>query len=816
MIPSRDAAVYKVYIAVADTGRPRHWMRTRIAVSRRRFLQGAACASAAALGLPRLALGTRDAGSLRPFPLSAIRLAPSPWLQAVESNRAYLARLEPDRLLHNFRAQAGLPPKAAPYGGWEAETIAGHTLGHYLSACALMHAQTGDTDCRARVDYMVAELAACQRAGRDGYVAGFTRKNAGTGALEPGRRVLEDISRGEIHAAPFYINGCWAPFYNWHKLFAGLLEADAQCGNREALGIATALAAYIERKLAPLDEARMQSVLSTEFGGISEALAELCARTGEPRWLALARRFHHRAVLDPLVAGRDELAYLHANTQIPKVIGLARRAELESDPSLRSGARYFWQAVTGRRSYVIGGNSDREYFQEPGSISRYITEQTCESCNTYNMLKLTRRLFAAEPRAAYFDYYERAHLNHILAQHRPADGMFAYMVPLMSGAAREWSEPFDSFWCCVGTGMESHAKHGDSVFWQDSETLSVNLFIPASLDWAERGARVALDTAYPFGERVALRIEAIQGREPFTVAMRLPAWCEAPSARLNGRDIPAVRDAGGYLRLRRRWKAGDVVELVLPQSLRLETTPDDSATVALLRGPLVLAADLGPASAQFDGPAPALVAADPLATISTVDQATARYGSGGSGRPADLAFAPFFSLSDRRTAVYFKRYTPPEWEDSLALRAAERARAAELDARSVDVIRLGVEDDERRHRLTSDISYAVSYRFRPGRDARTGGFFEFDAAVREEPLVLRATYWGGERDRQFHIEVDGRRIASERLAGEQAGEFIERDYGIPVDLLKGRERIRIRIQPEPGYTAGPLFGCRILAASSSG
>ena len=791
-------------------------MRTRIAVTRRRLLQGAALVSAAAaLGLPRLAFGTGHAGSPRPFPLSAIRLAPSPWLQAVESNRAYLARLEPDRLLHNFREQAGLAPKAAPYGGWEAETIAGHTLGHYLSACALMHAQTGDAACRARVDYIVAELAACQRAGRDGYVAGFTRKNTATGAIEPGRRVLEDISRGEIRAARFYINGCWAPFYNWHKLFAGLLEANAQCDNREALEVAAALGSYIERMLAPLDEARMQSVLSTEFGGMSEALAELSGRTGDPRWLALARRFHDHAVLDPLVAGRDELAYLHANTQIPKIIGLARRAELESNASLRSGARFFWQAVTARRSYVIGGNSDREYFQEPDSISRYITEQTCESCNTYNMLKLTRRLFAAEPRAAYFDYYERAHLNHILAQHRPADGMFAYMVPLMSGAAREWSEPFDSFWCCVGTGMESHAKHGDSIFWQDEETLYINLFIPSSLDWAERGARIALDTDYPFGERVALRIAAIERREPFAVAMRLPSWCEAPSAQVNGKEIPVVRDADGYLRLRRGWKAGDIVELVLPQILRLDSTPDDPATVALLRGPLVLAADLGPAGAQFEGPEPALVAADPIVTISPVDQAAARYGSRGSGRPADLAFAPFFSLYDRRTAVYFKRYTLPEWEDALALRAAERTRAAELDARSVDVIRLGVEDDERRHGLTSDISYAVSYRFRPGRDARTGGFFEFDAAVRDEPLMMRATYWGGERDRRFHIEVDGRRIASERLAGEPTGEFVERDYEIPADLVKGRERVRVRIEPEPGYTAGPLFGCRILAASSS-
>ena len=788
-------------------------MGTGTGLSRRRLLQGAALASAAAaLGMPRLAFGTRQAGP-RPFPLSAVRLKPSPWSQAVDANRAYLARLDPDCLLHNFREQSGLPPKGAAYGGWEAETIAGHTLGHYLSACALMHAQTGDAGCRSRADYIVAELAACQRAGGDGYVAGFTRKNAATGAIEPGRRVLEEVARGDIRAARFNLNGSWSPFYNLHKLFAGLLDTNAQCGNQDALDVAEALAAYVERMLRPLDDAQMQAVLATEFGGMSESLAELSARTGNSRWQLLARRFHHHAVLDPLIAGRDELAFLHANTQIPKVIGLARRAQLESDASLADGARFFWQAVTARRSYVIGGNSDREYFQEPDSISRYVTEQTCESCNTYNMLKLTRQLFAAEPRAEYFDYYERAQLNHILAQHRPSDGAFAYMVPLMSGAAREWSEPLDSFWCCVGTGMESHAKHGDSIYWQDPGTLFVNLFIPSTLDWVERGARVALDTAYPFDGRVTMRMEKIAAGEAFAVAIRWPGWCEAPTARLNGKAMTVARHADGYLRLRRRWKAGDTIDLFLPLPLRLERTPDDSTTVALLRGPLVLAADLGPSAGPHDDPEPALVSADPLATIVPLDESAARYVSRGSGQPSDLTLAPFFSQYDRRTAVYFKRYTADEWQQALALRAAERERATELDARSLDVIRLGVEDDERRHGLTSDISYAVSYRFRPGRDARTGGFIEFNAAVRDEPLVLRATYWGGERDRLFHIEVEGRRIASERLAGEPAGEFVDRDYPIPADLLKGRDRVRVRIQPESGYTAGPLFGCRVLSAT---
>jgi DUF1680 family protein len=785
-------------------------MRTAIAVTRRRLLQGTILAAlSSVLGWPRAAFSSPR--SARPFPMTDVRLGPSPWRTALDANGAYLHRLEPDRLLHDYRLQAGLAPKGDRYGGWESETIAGHSLGHYLSACALMHAQTGDPECRARAHYIVGELAACQRAHGDGYVAAFTRRDESSGAIEAGKRVMEEIARGDIRSARFYLNGCWAPFYNWHKLFAGLLDAATHCASAESTAIAESLAGFIERTLAGLDTARMQSVLETEFGGMSEVLAELSARTGHARWLKLAERFHHHAVLDPLMAGRDELAFLHANTQIPKLIGLARHAELTGDARELAAARFFWHAVTDGRSYVIGGNSDRENFQEPGSVSRYITEQTCESCNTYNMLKLTRRLHAAGPQAAYFDYYERAHLNHMLAHQRPRDGAFAYMVPLMSGTAREWSEPFDSFWCCVGTGMESHAKHGDSIFWECSGALQVNLYIPATLDWNERGLRVTLETGYPFSERVTLRFDAARGQDPLEVALRIPGWCAAPAARVNGGPVDGARGADGYLRVRRAWQAGDTLQLVLPMRPRIEPTPDDPSIVALLHGPLVLAADLGPAQAPFDGPEPALVGEGVLAAVTATDPARATFRTRGLGQPSDLEFAPFFSLYDRRTAVYFKRYTPAQWRSALEARAAERERAAALDARSLDVIRLGVEDDERRHALSSAISYAVSYRLRPGRDARTGGFMEFDAAVRDETLVLRATYWGGERDRLFHIEVDGRRIATQRLHGEHPGTFIERDYPLPLDLVQGKDRVRIRFQPETGHTAGPVFGCRVMA-----
>ncbi|TRO87574.1 glycoside hydrolase family 127 protein [Glycocaulis profundi] len=789
-------------------------MTGRLNLTRRGLMQATAGAAlaAGAIAAARLAAA---APRLRPLPLEAVRLKPSDHLDAVEANRAYLHRLEPDRLLHNFRLHAGLEPRGEIYGGWESDTIAGHTLGHYLSACALMHAQTGDDECRERALHIVAELDECQRAAGDGYVAGFTRDHPETGEREDGRRVFEEIARGEIQARRFYINGSWAPFYNWHKLFAGLLDADRHCGAERAVPIAEGLAGHIEAVFGELDEDQVQEVLETEFGGMNDILARLHLRTGEPRWLALAERFHHKAVMDPVLAGRDELAHLHANTQIPKAIGLATLHEATGEEHLRRGAAFFWDTVTGHRSYVIGGNADREYFQEPDTISLYITEQTCESCNTYNMLKLTRQLYAHRPDAAYFDYFERAHLNHIMAHQRRSDGMFAYMVPLMSGANRSWSSPFDHFWCCVGSGMESHAKHGDSIWWEDGRTLFVNLFIPSDATWEAKGARLSMDTAYPDDETVRITVEEA-GEADFAIALRAPGWCEAPALRINGEEADASPDANGYLTVRRSWSSGDVIELDLPMALRLEPTPDDDGVVALLHGPTVLAADLGPAGDEpWDGQAPALVSDDALAGI-TPSGGPNRFSARGVIEPGDLEFAPFHALPDRRTAVYFRRYTPAQWRAAEAAAQAETARQAALREGAVDAIRLGDADDEARHGLESDTSYALSYRFRPGRDARSGGHFAFEMAGAAGPLVLRSTYWGGERDRVFHIEVEGERIATQRLQGEQPGRFIDVDYEIPEALTEGRERIRIAFLPEDGHSAGPSFGILLLRAEDAG
>ncbi|NKJ40583.1 glycoside hydrolase family 127 protein [Novosphingobium sp. SG720] len=748
---------------------------------------------------------------IRPLPLEAVRLLPSDYARAVAVNRQYLLALEPDRLLHNFRAYAGLAPKAPLYGGWEADTIAGHTLGHYLSALALMWQQVDDGECRRRADYIVAELAAAQAARGSGYVGALGRRTK-DGRIVDGEPIFHEVMVGQITSGGFDLNGSWSPLYTVHKVMAGLLDVHAAWGNAQALAVTLGLARYFQNVFAALDDAQMQTLLGCEYGGLNESYAELAARTGDGQWLAVAQRLYDRRVLDPLVAGKDELANFHANTQVPKVIGLARIHDLTGKDEPARAARFFWQAVTGHHSYVIGGNADREYFSAPDTIADHITEQTCEHCNSYNMLKLTRALYRWQPDAAWFDYYERTHLNHVMAAQDPETGGFTYMTPLMSGTAREYSTPDDDpFWCCVGTGMESHAKHGDSIFWEDGATLYVNLYIPAHARWQAKGLGLRLETAYPFEPEATLTLDTVGRKAAFAVALRVPGWARGRAlVSVNGQTVrPVERD--GYAVLARPWRSGDRVGLVLPLDLRLESAPGAPDTVAVLRGPLVMAADLGPAQMPWTGPDPAMVGEAPLAAFRAVPSAHPRYATKGVLRPADLSFVPFYSQYARRSAVYFKRFSDAAWKDQEAAYLAEQARARDIAARSVDVMHLGEMQPERDHALASELSYPVTYRGRNGRDARSGGYFEFTMKVQAGPMRLQASYWGAERRRVFDILVDGTVIATQTLDMDRPGQFIDVEYAVPERLTAGKASVRVRFVPHARESAGPAFGVRMIA-----
>lgn len=742
--------------------------------ARREFLAGA---STLAIAGPALAhsRGSDAVIRARPVPARFVQLKPSLFADAFAANRSYLASLDPRRLLHNFYLSAGLPAPAPVYGGWEAAGIAGHSLGHWLSACALVIANTGDPELTAKLDGALAEMARIQAAHGDGYLGGTTVRR--DGKTIDGKTVFEEVRRGDIRTQGFDVNGGWVPVYTWHKVHAGLVDAHRLAGNPRALPILLGVADYFGRIVEGLNDEQLQQLLRAEHGGINEAYADTHAITGDPRWLRIAERLRHRFVLDPLTAQRDQLAGLHANTQIPKVIGLARLHELTGNPAHATAARFFHRTVTAHHSYVIGGNSDREHFGPPDRLAGTLSETTCEACNSYNMLRLTRHLYGWAPDASLFDSYERIQLNHILAHQRPDTGAFVYFMPLAAGARRSYSTAEESFWCCVGSGMESHAKHADSIYWHEGAALYANLFIPSTLDWPERGWKLALDTRYPMDGEIALTV-AKAPRGEATLALRLPGWAAEPVLELNGRVADAVR-RDGYARLTRKWRGGDRIRLKLPMTLRSEPLPGEPSTLAFLSGPLVLAGDMGPADRPFDGSGPALVrAGNATDLLAPVAGQAHRYRATGALGEA-LSFEPFFAMYDRRTAVYFPTFALAEWAAAKDGYLAAEAARVELARRTMDIFYLGEMQPERDHGFESPRSEAVQVNGRSSRKLWPGGTMAFRLARRPGPALLRVTYWGRDIDRTAEIHADGKRIATETRSGPAKDGFVTVDYPLP-------------------------------------
>lgn len=777
--------------------------------ARRRFLQWSALAVAAGFLRFPLEAAASEAGKVGAVPLQDVRLKPSLFLDSLLVNRRYLFELEPDRLLCNFLKYAGLPPKGESYGGWEGDTISGHTLGHYLSALSRLHAQTGDAEAGRRIDYIVSELARAQAADKDGYVGGFTRKND-QGEVEGGKQVMEDVRRGTIKGSKFNLNGSWSPLYTQHKLFAGLLDANAMAGNRQAMDVLVPMAGYFAGVFDALDHAQMQQLLDTEFGGLNESYLELGARTGQARWIGIGKRLRHEKVVDPAIAGHDALPHIHANTQIPKFIGEARRFEVAGDADAAAAARFFWETVTAHYSYVIGGNADREYFQQPDTIAAFLTEQTCEHCNSYNMLKLTRHLYQWTPQARYFDYYERTLHNHTMAAQHPATGMFTYMMPMIAGGERGFSDRFDSFWCCVGTGMEAHAQFGDSIYWHDAQSLYVNLYIPSVLDWKERDFALDLDSGVPDNGKVRLQVRRAGAKAPRRLLLRVPGWSEGRyRVRVNG-AAQSGKAMDGYVVVERAWKAGDVVEAEFATPLRLEHAAGDADSVVVMRGPLALAADLGPVGEPYDAPDPALVAdASPLSGFAELPEPGTYLAS--TSRPEGLTFVPFYAQHDRRSALYLKRMDPAQWAQESERRQRQKAAFEAMQASAVDVIRFGDDASEKAHKLTSDTSFGGEYRRQKCRDVRGKGFVEFEMKGSERPLALRLRFWGSDKGR-FNILVNGKQAVEVTVERGQMIDFVDRDYALPHELTRAAKMLTFRFEPQHGDTAGPLFGGWLVPA----
>ena len=594
------------------------------------------------------------------FDLSRVRLLPGPFKEAMDRDLKYILSLDNDRLLHSFRLTAGRPSSAMPYGGWEKPDgeLRGHTMGHYLSACAFMFASTGDRAVKAKADALVAELAACQAAlGTRGYLSAFPEEFFDR--VEATRKV-------------------WAPYYTIHKILAGLLDWSSHGGSAQALAVAEKMALWIKLRTDRSDDTHMERVLNhTEQGGMNEALSNLYALTGKPEYLALARRFDEKHYTVPLSRYQDALKGEHVNSFIPNVIGAAREYEMTGDPALRNMAEFFWRQVTGARSYVTGGTSDDEAWrQDPYVMASELGRNSHESCCTYNMLKLTRHLFGWEPRAELADYYERALWNGILSTQNPADGMMTYYVPMMPGMHKTYMTAEDSFWCCTGSGMENHAKYGDSIYFHDAEGLTVNLFIASELRWPEKGLTVRQETRFPEEQGITFAFTASKP-VAMTLRLRVPGWTAAGgSVSVNGKKLEAFASPGSYLSIRRTWATGDNVRLELPMTLRLESLPDDTKINAVLYGPVVLAGTLGSEGLTKDavygkyGPSGDPVAvpklhipvADPAAWLKPVTGSPLTFRTEGVGRPADVTLKPFYRVFDERYAIYWTVLLPGQEE----------------------------------------------------------------------------------------------------------------------------------------------------------
>ena len=630
-------------------------------LTRRQFIAASAVAPLAAAAGPASVKDSVQAQA-QPFDLDSVRLTDGSLLALMEHNRDFLQGLEADRLLHTFRLTAGLPTSAEPLGGWEKPDVElrGHFTGHFLSACALMSAGAGDTALRGKGNLVVAELAKCQKA--NGTASGTANGNGYLSAFPPS--FFDRLKAGQK---------VWAPWYTLHKIMAGLLDMYVLARNEQALDVVRGMAGWTKRWTDTLSDEDMARVLRVEFGGMNEVLYNLYAVTGVKDYAEAAHRFDHEQLFGPLAEGRDELKGLHVNTQIPKIIGAARRYELTGDPRYRRIAEFFWTQVTQHRAYATGGTSNQEHWRsDPDKLAGELGYSTEECCCTYNMLKLTRHLFAWSPEARYFDYYERALFNGILGTMNPRNGLTMYFVPLATGYWKVFASPRGSFWCCTGTGVESFSKLADSIYFHDENGLYVNLFVASELDWEEKGIRILQGAALARGE-TRLRILSAKPAH-LAVRIREPYWTDGKmTVAVNGIPVAAAR-AGGYLVVDRTWENGDDLRATLPMNLHVHPMPDDETLEAVMYGPLVLAGDLGregltekmriggdnpPEMPNPPQEAPEFVAEsnDPRSWIEPVPKTTLGFRTKGQSR--DISMLPLNRIVDQRYGVYW-RVTPKQ------------------------------------------------------------------------------------------------------------------------------------------------------------
>jgi len=764
------------------------------------------------------------------FSLGDVTLLDGPFKHARDLNIQVLLKYDVDRLLAPYRKEAGLPAKAKTYPNWDG--LDGHIAGHYLSAMAMNYAATNNQECRKRMEYMLSELKACQEANVKnntdwgiGYAGGFPNS----------KKLWSTFKTGDFGI----YNSAWSPFYNLHKMYAGLRDVWLYCGNEDAKAIFLKFCDWGISLTSALTDEQMQMMLNIEHGGMNEIFADAYQMTGDAKYMTAAKRFSHRQVLDPLSEGIDNLDNKHANTQIPKYVGFERIAELSHDTKYSNAGSFFWETVTNNRSLAFGGNSRREHFPSKDACIDFINvNDGPESCNSYNMLKLTEDLFRINPLAKYADYYERTIYNHILSTQHPEHGGYVYFTPARPRHYRVYSAPNEAMWCCVGTGMENHGKYNQFIYTHSNDSLFLNLFIASELNWKEKGMKIKQETRFPDEEQTKLTIT--EGSSSFKLMVRYPNWVSKGALKItvNGKNFVNSALPSSYVSIDRKWKKGDVVQITLPMRNTIEHLPNVSEYIAIMHGPILLGAKTGTEDlkgliaddsryGQYAGgeylpvdKAPILVEDDIQNIASKLqpikDKPLHFKLNVKVVNPTELILEPFYQIHDSRYMMYWLSLTNSGYKsyvDSIA--SVEKEKLA-LQKRTIDFVMPGEQQPEVDHAMQTEKSTKGNNLNEFSREARDGGFFSYDLATKSATnLSLFVRYWGAEwGTRKFDIYIDDQKLVTEDNTNRwNQSMFKNVGYAIPDAMIKGKSHLRVKFQSLQGTTAGAVYIIRLVKAN---
>jgi hypothetical protein len=760
------------------------------------------------------------------FHLSDVFLLDGPFKNARDLNINVLLKYNTKRLLNPYRKEAGLELVDSSFSNWSG--LDGHIAGHYLSAMAMNYAATNNPECKERMEYILSELKQCQDAnGKDSNFIGYL------GGVPDGKSIWLKIKNGN----PSAIWEGWVPWYNVHKMYAGLRDAWLYGENDTAKEMFLKFCDWAINLSAGLSDSQMQSMLDNEHGGMNEIMADAYQMTGDEKYLNAAKRFSHNALLKPLTEGIDNLDNKHANTQVPKAVGFQRIAEITNDENYIYASRFFWETVTANRSLAFGGNSRREHFPAVSSCSDFINDiEGPESCNSYNMLKLTEDLFRTNPLAEYMDYYERTLYNHILSTQHPVHGGYVYFTPARPRHYRVYSAPNEAMWCCVGSGMENHGKYNQLIYTHTNDSLFLNLFIASELNWRARKINIKQQTNFPDEGKTKLTIT--KGSAPFKLMIRYPSWVASGALKIfvNNKSISYSAEPASYVKIDRTWSAGDEIDIILPMHSTTEHMPNVPEYVAFMHGPVLLGAKTG--TENLDG----LIADDgrwshiPVGDRLPIDKAPILIEDDISGmgakiipvkgkpltftfsqismiNPQDILLEPFYKIHDARYMIYWMALTNSQYKGHVDSIAAEEKKKLALQKRTVDFVATGEQQPEADHAMKSINSNTGVYLDEFWRDAKENGFFSYNLSTNNEKnLSLMVRYWGYEwGNRKFNIYIDDKNLISEDNTGKwYKTNFIDVIYPIPNSMVEGKEIIRVKFEALPNSTAGAIYHIGLL------